>query len=300
MEEGRPSSTAIVTAMARAAHLLLDGEPKILRDELALGFSGMETEAALRAALQTIQADLAQRSTPELASALFRHVRALTTVRSRYAEDELSKAIERGVAQYVILGAGLDSFAYRRRDLAEVIHVFEVDYPATQAWKQARLRTLGITLPSNLTFIPIDFEKQSLADTLRAGGYRAEKPAFFSWLGVTEYLTEEAIFTTLQGVAAMAPGSEIVFGYAVLETLLDEEYRRLMAVVKAYTAARGEPYRSQFEPTTLAMRVKELGFAQVWDFGPEEANARYFAGRTDGLYATPSHHFMKARVGGSR
>jgi methyltransferase (TIGR00027 family) len=122
-------------------------------------------------------------------------------VRSRYAEDELSKAIERGVAQYVILGAGLDSFAYRRRDLAEVIHVFEVDYPATQAWKQARLRTLGITLPSNLTFIPIDFEKQALADALRAGGYRAEKPAFFSWLGVTEYLTEEACLTdkTIEG-----------------------------------------------------------------------------------------------------
>jgi methyltransferase (TIGR00027 family) len=297
MEEGRPSSTAMGAATARAAHLLLDSEPKILRDELALGFSGMENEAALRAALQIIQAELVKRSTPELAPVVFRTVRTLTTMRSRYAEDELSKAIERGVAQYVMLGAGLDSFAYRRRDLAQVVHVFEVDYPATQAWKQARLRTLGIELPSNLTFIPIDFEKQSLADALRAGGYRAEKPAFFSWLGVTEYLTEEAIFTTLQVVAAMASESEIVFGYDVSETLLDEENRRLLAVFKAFAAARGEPIRSLFEPTNLVARVKALGFAKVWDVGPEEANARYFAGRTDGLRASPLYHLMKGQVG---
>jgi methyltransferase (TIGR00027 family) len=299
MEEGRPSSTAMGAAMARAAHLLLDGEPKILRDDLALGLSGFENEAALQAALKTIQTELAQRSTPELAPTLFQNVRALTTVRSRYAEDELSKAIERGVAQYVILGAGLDSFAYRRRDLAEVIRVFEVDYPATQTWKQARLRTLGIELPSNLTFIPIDFEKQSLADALRAGGYHAEKPRFFSWLGVTEYLREEAIFTTLQVVASMAPGSEIVFGYAVPETLLDEENRRLLAM-KAFAAARGEPIRSLFEPTDLVARVKAVGFAEVWDFGAEEADARYFAGRTDGLCASRTAHFMKARVRGGR
>ena len=300
MEDGRPSSTAMGAAMARAAHLLLDGEPKILKDELALGFSGMENKAALRAALQTIQAELAQRSTPELAPIVFRNVRTLTTVRSRYAEDELSKAIGRGVAQYVILGAGLDSFAYRRRDLAEIVHVFEVDYPATQAWKQARRSTLGVELPSNLTFIPLDFEKQSLADALRAGGYRAEKPAFFSWLGVTEYLTEEAIFMTLQVIAAMAPGSEIVFQYVLPESLLDEENRRLFAVFKAFAAARSEPIRSLFEPTNLAARVKALGFAEVWDFGSEEADARYFAGRTDGLHASRLAHFMKARVGGGR
>ena len=181
--------------------------------------------------------------------------------------------------------------------MAQVVHVIEVDYPATQAWKQARLRTLGIELPSNLTFIPIDFEKQSLADALRAGGYRAEKPAFFSWLGVTEYLTEEAIFTTLQVVAAIAPGSKIVFGYDVSETLLDEENRRLLAVFKAFAAARGEPIRSLFEPTNLVARVKALGFAKVWDVGPEEANARYFAGRTDGLRASPLYHLMKGQVG---
>lgn len=132
MEEGRPSLTAVMAAMIRAAHLLLDDEPKILRDDLALGFSGVENEAALRAALEGMQAEIAQRTTPAFAQSLFRYLRAWLTVRSRYVEDELDKARTRGVTQYVILGAGLDSFAYRLRDLSGVLRVFEVDHPASQ------------------------------------------------------------------------------------------------------------------------------------------------------------------------
>ncbi len=283
--------------MLRAAHWLLDDEPKILRDAFALGLSGIESETALRAAIDRMQAAFAQRASPGLAYALVRHLRASVTLRSRYTEDELSKALARGVRQYVILGAGLDSFAYRRRDLAGVVRVFEVDHPATQQWKQTRLRELQIELPPNLTFIPINFEKQTLAEALRAGDYRPQEPAFFSWLGVTGYLTEEAIFKTLQEVAAAAPGSEIVFGYGVRETLLDEESRQMRAVLKERVAAQGEPTLSLFEPTSLAARVKALGFAQVWDFGPEAANAHYFAGRADGLRVAPLTQLMKARVG---
>jgi methyltransferase (TIGR00027 family) len=299
MEEGRPSATAIGAAMVRAAHFLWDEDPKIFQDHLALSLSGVESEAALHATLEAIQAESARRFTPEVAQKFYDYARANVVMRQRYTEDELGKALERGVGQYVILGAGLDSFASRRSDLAGVVRVFEVDHPATQQWKRARLQELGLTAPSNLTFVPLNFEQQTLADGLRAGGHRSELPTFVSWLGVTMYLTEEAVFETLQYVASFVPGSEIVFEYSLPEVLLDEENRRLMAVVKAYAAARGEPYLSQFEPTTLAMRVKELGFAQVWDFGPEEANARYFAGRTDGLCATPSHHLTKARVGDS-
>jgi methyltransferase (TIGR00027 family) len=119
-------------------------------------------------------------------------------MRQRYTEDELDKALARGVGQYVILGAGLDSFIYRRPDLAAGLRVFEVDHPATQQWKRARLRELHLNLPSNLTFIPLDFEQQTLADGLRAGGHQPELPTFFSWLGVTQYLTEEAVFETLR------------------------------------------------------------------------------------------------------
>jgi methyltransferase (TIGR00027 family) len=221
-------------------------------------------------------------------------------MRNRYAEDELDKAIARGVAQYVILGAGLDSFVYRRPDLAGVVQVFEVDYPATQQWKRMRLRELRVELPPNLIFIPLDFEMQPLTAGLQAGGYRPEAPAFFSWLGVTMYLTEEAIFNTLRVVASLALGSEIVFSYVVPEALLDEEHQRLLAAIKAGAAARGEPWLSCFEPAHLKARIKELGFTQVWDLGPEEANARYFAGRTDGLRVPPWFHLMSARVGSVR
>lgn len=298
MEERRPSSTALMAAMARAAHLILDAEPKILRDDLALGFSGAENEAALLAALEARLTEFARRTHPDLAPAVFKFYRAFVPMRNRYTEDELSKAIQRGVSQYVILGAGLDSFAYRNRDQTGVLRVFEVDHPATQQWKRARLRELNVALPSNLTFVPLDFEQQRLREALRAGGYRPEVPTFFSWLGVTQYLTEEAIFATLQEVASSASGSELVFEYSLRESLLDEENRQMLAVFKAATAARGEPWLSLFEPASLAVRLKELGFAQVSDFGPEEANARYFAGRTDGLrIRVRTTHLMKAQVG---
>jgi methyltransferase (TIGR00027 family) len=283
--------------MMRAAHLFLDGEPKILADDLALGFSGVEHEAALRAALNALQAELAQRFPLALVQALLRYTRAGVTLRSRYTEDELSQAIERGVSQYVILGAGLDSFAYRRRDLAGVLRVFEVDHPATQHWKQARLRELHVELPPHLTFIPLDFERQAVAEALRAEGYRPEEPAFFSWLGVTWFLTEETIFETLRQLAPAAPGSEVVFEYPVAEALLNEEERQMLAIIKALGAIRGEPVRSLFEPARLVARVRELGFAHVWDFGPEEANAHYFAGRTDGLRFPNLGHLLKAQVG---
>src|SRR5215510_10464959 len=244
MEEGSPSLTAVFAAMMRAAHLLLDDEPKILRDDLALGLSGVDNEAALRVTLDGLQAEFAQKTTPEFASSLFRHLRSSTTWRSRYVEDTLETALQRGVAQYVILGAGLDSFAYRRRDVADVVRVFEVDHPATQQWKRARLHTLGVALPPNVTFVPIDFERQTLQEGLRAGGYRLEEPGVFSWLGVTPYLTEDAICSTLRDVAALAPRSEIIFEYLILDSLLDADGQRMVAVAKAGAAARGEPVLS--------------------------------------------------------
>ncbi len=283
MEEGRPSTTATVAAMIRAAHLLWDDAPKLVQDPLALGLSGVESPGALQATLKARQAEP--------------YNYAGVLVRQRYAEDELATAVERGVGQYVILGAGLDSFAYRRPDLATRLRVFEVDHPATQQWKRARLEALSVDLPGNLTFIPLDFERHSLADALPAGGHRAERTTFFSWLGVTHYLTDEAVFTTLRYVASLAPGSEIVFQYFLPEALFDDENRRLLALWKARRASVGEPVLSQFEPSALATRVRACGFTQVWDVGPEALDARYFAGRTDGLRASPHSHLMKARVG---
>ena len=296
MEDGQPSLTAVAAAMTRAAHLLLDDEPKVFVDSLALGLSGAETEATLQAHLHAQHTELARRFPPDFAYELLKYLRALMTMRSRYVEDELSKALQRGVSQYVILGAGLDSFAYRRRDLTDAVQIFEVDHPVSQQWKRARLNALRVELPPNLTFVPIDFEKQTLVEVLRMAGYRAKKPGFFSWLGVTQYLTEEAIQHTLQAVASLAPDTEIIFEYTAPETRLDEEGRRVLAAFKARGAARGEPWLSLFEPTRLTTRVKELGFAEVEDFSPEAANARYFAGRTDSLQVPPTTHLMRARI----
>ena len=184
----------------RALHLLVDDDPKIFEDPLAAAFLSPEQATALKATPQIFQ-------TPEM-----RSLRAVFVVRQRYAEEELAKAIARGVSQYVILGAGLDSFAYRRADLRQTLHVYEVDHPATQQWKRQRLADLGIALPNNLTFIPIDFEVQTLAAGMAASPFNPHEPAFFSWLGVTQYLTTEAVLSTLHYIASStAPSSEIVF-----------------------------------------------------------------------------------------
>jgi methyltransferase (TIGR00027 family) len=273
MEEGRPSSTAQRAAMLRAAHQILD-QPRVLDDPLALRIIGAAAEAALRANLERVQ------------TAPLRALRASIALRSRYAEDRLAEAVRRGVRQYVILGAGLDTFAYRNPFAASALRVFEIDHPATQADKRARLAEMGVEIPGSLTFVPIDFERETLADGLTRMDFSGDQPTFFSWLGVTMYLSRDAVMQTLQFVAsAMPAGSEIVFSY-VVET----------SVVADRAAALGEPFRTFFEPTRLANDLRELGFRQIDDIGPEEANRRYFADRTDRLRVGGSGHLLAARV----
>jgi methyltransferase (TIGR00027 family) len=287
----------MLTAMVRAAHLLWDDPPKIFEDTLALRLSGCETESALKVRLDQFDAEIARSTSLDFARISRRSLTAMVVMRSRYVEDELDEAVAKGVRQYVILGAGLDSFAYRRSELAEVLRVFEVDHPATQAWKRTRLRAAGIKSPPNLSAVPVDFEKESLIDNLQRNGYRKDAPGFFSWLGVTMYLTPEAIFATLRAIAGLARGTEIIFEYNAANELLDEETQKILAAVMAATAARGEPMRSFFEPPRLAQQVRELGFAGVSDFGPEEALGCYFPGRSDDLRPPVFNHCMRAQVG---
>jgi methyltransferase (TIGR00027 family) len=283
--------------MLRAAHLLWDDEPKIFADTLALELSGCADEAVLRARLDRIAAEAAHSSSPALARTFLRTATAQIVVRSRYVEGELEQAVRHGVSQYVILGAGLDSFAYRRPDLAKVLRVFEVDHPATQARKRTRLEEIGVAVPANVTFVPVDFERQSLINGLRMSGYRTDVPAVFSWLGVTMYLTPDVIFSTLRTVAALALGTQIIFQYSAPKESVDEEAQKILAVRAAFTAARGEPIQTSFEPTELAVQVRGLGFAEVFDFSPKQATQCYFAHRTDGLRPFATEHFMSARVG---
>jgi methyltransferase (TIGR00027 family) len=189
MKENQPSRTAQRVAMRRAAHQLLD-DPKVFDDPVAILIIGKESASAL-------QADPHQSETTRLSP----YLRAFMAARSRYAEDELALGVQRGVRQYVVLGAGLDTFAYRN-PYPEVLHVFEVDHPSTQAWKRARLEEIGIAIPGNLTFAPIDFETQTLAEGLRSAGCDPGICTFFSWLGVTPYLTAEAVAATLRFIAS--------------------------------------------------------------------------------------------------
>jgi methyltransferase (TIGR00027 family) len=273
MDEGRSSATAEGAALLRAAHQLLD-DPRVLDDPLALPIVGKESERGLRSDPQRFQ-------TPER-----RALRAFVALRSRYAEDQLAVAIQRGVRQYVILGSGLDTFAYRNPHGASGLAVFEVDHPATQAAKRARLLEVGISAPASLTFVPIDFERQTLADGLRRAGFETAEPAFFSWLGAIAYLTRESVMRTLDFVVSSMPGgSEIVFSYTTSRSSLAQR-----------TAALGEPWLTLFDPPSLVDELGRMGFARAVDFGPEQANDRYFKARADGLRVRGSGRLMTARV----
>lgn len=283
MEEGRPGWTAEGIARMRALHLLLDDDPKIFEDNLALPFLGSEETIRLKTNLDAYQ-------TSEL-----RSLRAVFVMRHRYAEDELGEAFQHGISQYVILGAGLDPFAYQCPDAMQRLHIYEVDHPPTQQWKRQRLEELGIPIPANLTFIPIDFEVQTLAEGMAASDFKHKEPAFFSWLGVTQYLTEEAVLETLKYVSThAAPGSEIVFQIVLPQSILSADDQAVVTTAIERASQHGEPWLSFFEPQALEARLMAMGFNRVTHFGSAEASARYFQGRTDGLALPNYFELIKA------
>ena len=287
-------------ASQRAAHLILDN-PKIFEDPLALRIIGAEAESKLRLNLAQFQ------NLPE------RNLRALMVVRSRYAEDELARSIQRGVRQYVILGAGLDSFAYRNP--FPFLRVFEVDHPVTQAWKRSCLEKAAIPIPASVTFVSVDFERQMMTDALRQSGFKSDELTFVSWLGVTGYLSQEAVISVLSSiVSSMRIGSEVVFDFApplqlketirrikesfvvsgssLLQQLRERAYR--MIVNRTF---KNKDFRwTYFDPASLTRDLKRIGFADVQLFGPKELNVRYCKDRTDGLRIRNQVRLAKARV----
>ena len=284
MKDTRPSVTAQHVALRRAAHQLLD-DPKVFDDPIALRIIGKEDASALQADSRQFEA------TP-----LSPYLRAFVAARSRYAEDELALGVRRGVRQYVILGAGLDTFAYRNPHPQGVLHVFEVDYPSTQTWKRACLDEVGIALPDDLTFGPVDFETQTLEEGLRAAGYDPGKSTFFSWLGVTEYLTTEAVMATLRFIASAPMGSGVVFDYMIAPSLLTPAQRSSFDTLERRVASAGEPWQAFFDPGLLTRDLQAMGFGYVKDKGPGEINARYFTNRKDGLRVGSLSHVMNAQV----
>ena len=251
MENGQPSLTALTAAAARAAHLIVDDEPRIFADTLAAALLGER-------AGELISFHKLRGTHPVLAGA-----RVQVTCRSRYTEDALGRAVRGGVAQYVVLGAGLDSFAYRARSSGRV-RVFEVDHPATQDWKRRALATARIPVPDGLTFVAADLAApDSLASGLDAAGFDAASPALVSWLGVTMYLTPDAIAQTMTVVGGLAPGSELIADYMLPEHMRDEARAMYGTLVAQASAERGEPWLSSFTPEEMTDLGRESGFAQV-------------------------------------
>jgi methyltransferase (TIGR00027 family) len=284
MKDDCPSATAMRVAMRRAAHQILD-DPKIFDDPLALRILGWEDEFASQQDLKASEQTLIERG-----------LRSFLAVRSRYAEDELHAAIQRGIRQYVILGAGLDTFAYRNPHPQDVLRVFEVDHPNTQNWKRACLEKAAIPIPGTLTFSPVDFETRTLEEGLPETGFNTDGSAFFSWLGVTQYLSSDAVFSTLQFVASLPAGSSIVFDYTLSPSLLNPIAREVFDRFAHRVAMAGEPFRSSFDPSLLKNRLHAMGFGQIEDLGHGELNGRYFQNRPEKSRNGGFTRVMNARV----
>ncbi|MFD8379532.1 class I SAM-dependent methyltransferase [Streptomyces sp. NPDC059679] len=269
MQPRSPSRTAERVAVLRAAHQTLD-HGRLFHDPLAVRMLGADADDLLG------KFDAA-RTAPGR-----RRFRLFIAARSRFAEDHLAAAVARGVRQLVVLGAGLDTFAYRNPHEAAGLAVFEVDHPATQEWKRERLSGAGIPLPPSLTFAPVDFERESLGDGLAAAGFDPARPAFFSWLGVVPYLTREAVFGTLGHLAGLPGGAEAVFDYSEPPSAMTPRVRAAHRARAERVAALGEPFLSYFAPEQLAADLREAGFAAVEDLDAIRLLARYAGERANG------------------
>jgi methyltransferase (TIGR00027 family) len=262
MQLGKSSHTAWAAAAHRAAHQILE-QGRIFADPLALRILGENAATIAREAE---------------AHPSRRRMRMFIAVRTRFAEDALAVAVERGVRQVVVLGAGLDTYAYRGT-LRDRLRIFEVDHPATQAWKRQRLQDADIPLPNSLTFAPIDFERQTLEEGLAAAGFDSSQPAFFTWLGVVPYLTAEAVWSTLGFIASLSHGAHVVFDYSDPPASWPAEWRIRHERRAAQVAELGEAWRSYFEADQLHVKLKTLGFKEIEDLGPAQIAARYFPDR---------------------
>jgi methyltransferase (TIGR00027 family) len=281
MESAQPSTTAMMVAVSRDDHRSCDEPPWILDDPYALdlvGPSWRETRASCQAIFR---------------EPVRRQVRASLVARSRYAEDRLVAGPYR---QYVILGAGLDSFAWRRPDLLGALRVFEVDHPATQTWKRARIEDLGLPVHDGHVFAPIDFETGTLRSGLDRAGLDWSQPTFFSWLGVTVYLTTEAIEATLRTVAGCEPGSEIVLSYDATAPFRDDIGREMMEAESNVLASVGELDTTMFSPANAEALVERCGLEVAEHLTPDVLYDRYFLDRSDGLRPCTAERLIAARA----
>ncbi|AOJ71353.1 MULTISPECIES: class I SAM-dependent methyltransferase [Burkholderia] len=276
-----PDSTAVRVALWRALHVEIDAPPHVLDDEIGL---------------QLAAPDEGWRSRPDMDAQATRGYRASIVGRARFVEDLVCEQAAHGVAQYVVLGAGLDTFAQRRAKLASHLRVFEVDQPATQAWKRQRLIALGYGVPDWLRLVPVDFEAGGVwREQLKAAGFDGERPAVVSSTGVSMYLTRDAIADTLRQIATLAPGSTLAMTFLLPLELIDDPAERAQhEAVYARARAAGTPFVSFFGPSEMLAFAREAGLREARHVSTDDLVRRYFRGRTDGLRPSSGEAFLVA------
>jgi len=268
-QHAAPDSTAARVALWRALHVLGDAPPHVLEDEVGLKLLAPEPGWQQRGDMDPL---------------FTRPFRASIVARARFIEDLIVERAAQGLSQYVILGAGLDSFAQRRPEVASRMTVFEVDQPNPQAWKRERLMALGFGIPAWLRFVPVDFEaRESWQDALVAAGFDASKPAIVVSTGVSMYLTREANAATLRQVASLAPGSMLAMTFLLPLEMADPDVRPGLEMAEKGARASGTPFISFFTPPEMMALARENGFRDAQHISADALTERYFAGRADGL-----------------
>ena len=275
-----PDGTAVRVALWRAMHVQVDPPPHVLEDEIGL---------------QLAAPDDGWRSRPDMDPHGTSGFRASIVARARFIEDLVVEQAGRGVAQYVILGAGLDTFAQRRPEIASRLRVFEVDQPGPQAWKRQRLIELGFGIPDWLRLVPVDFEAgESWWEQLAAAGFDPGQPAVVASTGVTMYLTKDAIAATLRQIAGLAPGSTLAMTFLLPLELLDDADRSGLQVAEKGARAAGTPFISFFTPPEMLTLAREAGFKDARHVPGTLLAERYFADRTDGLRPSSGEDLLLA------
>lgn len=289
MKAKQGSRTAQMAAVIRALHLAYES-PVVFEDPFASRLAGPVWHFLCQSRIVYL---LATRIIYKSLDPIRRQILA----RARYAEDMLQKGLASGIRQYVIISAGLDSFALRKSDSEPKINIYELDHPATQQAKQTRMKELKLSMPKNHEFVPVDFEKENICDSLAKSSYNPGLPAFFSWLGTVHYISTSAVFNTLKSIRSCAHcRSELVFDYAVPEHEASHQDQKTIKNLKRYTHRRGEPIVSMFDPDIFPKQVSQLGFALIENLSPEEQAKKYFTQTARTKTIMPGSFFVHFRV----
>ncbi|PKF74254.1 class I SAM-dependent methyltransferase [Chryseobacterium sp. PMSZPI] len=273
----QPDNTAVRTALWRALHVQIDEAPYVLEDQVGL---------------QLIAPDEGWQERPDMKYT--KRLRASIIARSRFIEDLIITEYEKGTRQYVILGAGLDTFAQRKQNITPELQIFEIDQPETLQWKQNRLIETGFGLPENLHFVPVDFEASSWWNELLKAGFDINQPTVFACTGVTLYLSKEAITSTLQQISTLAPGSKLAMSFYLPIDLLEEEDQPMQEIAEKGAREAGTPFVSFFSPLEVLHLAQESGFDPVEIISTDNVRQLYFSGRTDGLQPASGEVFLLA------